>query len=257
MKILFFGPWVGEWGWEVFECQGKIRSMSKNYDKVICSSLERNKLLYQDFCQEFIPFDHDRLHSNMCNSNLRDSDNILNSKEYQLLIQKYLKVYPEMEIIKPGDYIAWENQEFKRYGSFKEELKYDIVLHMRKRDTRDSRNWPEENWKKLLKMLRGFKIACIGTNIDYFFDGIDDFRGCSLEEESDLLYSSNMVVGCISGGIHFASLCNCKQISWGKPNPLYEDRILRSWNPFLLKNSYIPIPYPAPKKIYDEIIKNE
>ena len=34
-KILLAGPWVGEFGWELFCWQGFLRKLSKQYDKVI------------------------------------------------------------------------------------------------------------------------------------------------------------------------------------------------------------------------------
>ena len=45
-KTLVFGPWVGEFGWELFECQSIIRKFSEKFDSVICSSLPANKILY-------------------------------------------------------------------------------------------------------------------------------------------------------------------------------------------------------------------
>ena len=56
MSILFAGPWVGEFGWELFGWQAKIRKLAKEYDKTIISSRECNRYLYSDFSDEFIPF---------------------------------------------------------------------------------------------------------------------------------------------------------------------------------------------------------
>ena len=55
-RVLFAGPWVGEFGWELFCWQAYIRSLSKFYDKTICISNNHSKFLYDDFCDRFIEF---------------------------------------------------------------------------------------------------------------------------------------------------------------------------------------------------------
>ena len=40
MSTLFAGPWSGEFGYELFEWQGKLRAMSKDFDKVIAVNLK-------------------------------------------------------------------------------------------------------------------------------------------------------------------------------------------------------------------------
>ncbi len=44
-KLLLAGPWVGEFGWELFCWQGHLRRISKNYNKTI---VKRSKLYFYD-----------------------------------------------------------------------------------------------------------------------------------------------------------------------------------------------------------------
>lgn len=53
-KVLVAGPWVGEFGWELFTWQGYIRSLSEKFDKTIVLSRPSSKFLYTDFCDIFI-----------------------------------------------------------------------------------------------------------------------------------------------------------------------------------------------------------
>ena len=56
-RVLVAGPWVGEFGWELFAWHAYVRSMASYYDKTVCISSEHSKFLYEDFCDVFIPFE--------------------------------------------------------------------------------------------------------------------------------------------------------------------------------------------------------
>ena len=49
MSTLFAGPFIGEFGMELFTWQGHIRELSKKFDKTIVSSRPMYKFLYKDF----------------------------------------------------------------------------------------------------------------------------------------------------------------------------------------------------------------
>ena len=56
-KILFAGPFVGEFGYELFMYQGYIRKLANDYDETIISSRTANEFLYKDFCNKFVPYE--------------------------------------------------------------------------------------------------------------------------------------------------------------------------------------------------------
>ena len=54
MRIAYFGPWIGEFGWELMAWQAWCRQESRKYDKSYACSFGGMEPLYQDFA-EFIP----------------------------------------------------------------------------------------------------------------------------------------------------------------------------------------------------------
>ena len=53
-KRLIAGPWVGEFGWELFAWQAYIRSLADNFDETIVLCRPSSQPLYQDFATKFI-----------------------------------------------------------------------------------------------------------------------------------------------------------------------------------------------------------
>jgi hypothetical protein len=257
-KILVFGPWVGEFGWELFECQSYIRKFSERFDYVICSSLPNNKIIYEDFCDEFIPFEHDRTFSNGWSNHINQGDkSILSDSKYLELFKKYDS--GEFYRILPCDNVKNHFGQFKfvEYGNYDKNLKYDVVVHMRNRVGSFSvRNWPQDKWVALVDKLfnQGCRIACVGGERDFcFHDKMDDFRSCGLRKESDLLKSSGLIVGGLSGGVHFASLCGASRVTWGDIG--YREGLFSRYNPFNLELNFIPEKSPSVDDVF-YMVKN-
>ena len=61
MNKLFAGPFVGEFGWELFCWQGILRKYTEvnNFEKVIISGRSSTKFLYEDFYDEYIVYEPD------------------------------------------------------------------------------------------------------------------------------------------------------------------------------------------------------
>ena len=53
-KHLLAGPWVGEFGWELFVWQAYIRSLSEIYDETYVICRKSSEPLYKDFTDKFI-----------------------------------------------------------------------------------------------------------------------------------------------------------------------------------------------------------
>ena len=58
-KILLAGPWVGEFGWELFCWHAYVRALSEHYDETICVSTPHSEFMYKDFCDKFVDFTPD------------------------------------------------------------------------------------------------------------------------------------------------------------------------------------------------------
>ena len=53
-RTLIAGPWVGEFGWELFAWQAYVRALSRKFDKTIIICRENSAALYADFANDFI-----------------------------------------------------------------------------------------------------------------------------------------------------------------------------------------------------------
>jgi ADP-heptose:LPS heptosyltransferase len=238
MRTLFCGPFIGEFGWELFGWQGYIRRLSREYDRTIVASRSRNEFLYRDFCSEFVPFDTD---INNCagwtNYNFQNYAGTLH--------QRY---NPDKVIFvdNPGagiDEFGELSQEFHPYGQKDPTIDVDIVIHARNINVNDSfktsRNWPLDKWNSVVSRLvhDGVKVASIGLSSSAFLlSRTQNYMDLDLECLSNVLASAKLALGPSSGPMHFASLCKCPHVVWtsnqqglGAEN---KENYERNWNPF-------------------------
>ena len=59
-KHLLAGPWVGEFGWELFAWQAYIRSLSRHYDKTTIICRPTSHSIYTDFADNFMYYSPDK-----------------------------------------------------------------------------------------------------------------------------------------------------------------------------------------------------
>ena len=142
---LVAGPWIGEFGWEIFAWHGYIRALSRKYDKttVICNT--GAEYFYSDFANQIINFD--------LSAGPRDSffqqgvDTIKLCKEIFLKNKEKLSGnvtlfpprrigYPPMtsheETVRLGSHTI--SPEYLQLGSSDENsIKYDYIFHIRER----------------------------------------------------------------------------------------------------------------------------
>lgn len=249
-KILLAGPWVGEFGWELFCWQGYIRSLSKNFDKTIVVSTKHSKFLYEDFCDQFIDFDatsgsyKDSFYKVGFSVSPEQWNSILEKISYDNKKEK-LTIFKPRRIGNPPKTHFSDSFVFGPYKIIPEYLKLgkkdaqqnnNVVIHARNRDLRTQDNWPEENWNSLVNMLSssGYNVFSIGLkNESLHIENSKDMRECQQDELLDLLASSICIFGPSSGAMHLASLCACPQVVWTTDYNF--DRYTKNWNPFNTK----------------------
>jgi len=231
-KILLAGPWIGEFGYELFCWQGHIRRLSKDYGKTIVIGRPGHNILYSDFVDEYIEFDPD--------SYLTNGWRCEGSKPYKDLVSSiehtnYIDGQFDIGMNYTGDILndrqgLFFNQVYNKYESNTEIESYDILFHGRNKKSGDVRNWDRDNWVKLSKSLEGCKIASIGNDESFHIEGTDDLRGVSLNDLVGVMNKSKLIVGPSSGPMHLASLCGLKHLVWSEEfNRL---RYEKYWNPF-------------------------
>ncbi len=247
-NTLLAGPWVGEFGWEIFCWQGYLRARSREFERVIISSRPEMEPLYTDFCHEFIPFicnePGDSRYKNPCYKHCPDISDQRDFKEY--ISGKFDIGYNLHN--PPLSSKAFLQQEFCKYGKYNSSLAHDVVLHIRQTNKKNSAQrdgWDSDEWYRFVDNLQRkvtCNICCIGDiNASGSLDGCVDMRGLSLSELFDLLASSRAIVGPSSGPMHLGALCGCPQVVWsGQRANQYKYE--KYWNPFSVPVKYIHDP---------------
>jgi len=270
-SILLAGPWVGEFGWELFVWHGYIRAISKYFDEVICIGRPTSQFLYEDFAQ-FIPFTPTGGESDSWFKNNFSIDGLLYSKflkENNIdTNNSSVTIFPPRRI---GDPPRTHFSEKMQLGAFFEGPKYQIlgkgkkdykqlIFHARNRTLRPQDNWSRENWEELASLFskEGYNIVSIGTPQESMhISNTTDMRGCESSQLVNLLASSAAIFGPSSGAMHLGSLCGCPQVVWTTDYNL--DRYTKNWNPhdtsvlFLSKHGWNPSPY----YVYNEFVNWE
>jgi len=237
-KTLLAGPWVGEFGWELFCWQGFIRDLSRDYEKTIVIGRPTNAFLYEDFA-EFVPFDPESFETDAwrCN-NAKSANELVNSIPHDQYFSGQFDIgfrYASNHgLITMGQS---DEQEFHQYSSDITDEGYDVILHGRNKSTGSERNWSLEQWEKLVSIIPDdLSIACIGNDEAFHIEGTEDKRNIDLETLCAIMKNSKVIAGPSSGPMHFASLCGLKHIVWSED--FNRERYQKLWNPFKTKVIY-------------------
>ena len=267
---LLAGPWIGEFGWELFCFQGYLRKLKddnphiKSFNVI---SRPGRSVIYVDFCDAFVEYycPGTELTGALCmgwdtTPAIQFAHNVTNSLNLENCIWIPPQIFPINYHADGPEYEKYlkifnESQKFIQFGKFNSEVSYDIVIHARSTGKFNSsdRNWPEAKWYELIELLNkdGLKMACIGLEGQALaLPKTANLLNIPLDETVDVLSSSKCIVGTSSGPIHLASLCGCPQVlisecveSGGKDN----ERIYKyDWNP--LKTPVHLVKYENSKK---------
>jgi len=237
MAKLFAGPYVGEFGWLLFGWQGFLRSMSKDYDHVAIAGREDHRIFYEDFVDEYIPYEPMGIHTRYT----KCKDEHVPAEFYDPF-QGYDKIIPaQTQLVSWSQsrgffhynqqYVGDHKQEFRRFGNSKDNL-FDIIFHARDTEKCGSkgRNWGQRRWDRLYEKFKGEKVVFIGSKEEAYCPiGAPDLRGMRLRYVIDIIAGAKVVVGGSSGPIHLASLCGTPHVVWG--HPLNKRRYEQDWNP--------------------------
>ena len=260
LNILLVGPWVGEFGWELFCWQGYIRKLSKNYNKTYIITRKGNEFLYEDFIDGY--FNYDPIKNKILNAwNCDNIDDVqINYIKKKIKYTTYIDGRDKNVIynyLYEDKWINFKNQEFIKYKSDSLQIKTDILIHPRNKNLGAERNWDKKKWEMLINLLKNtYKIGIIGTYETYNLDYCDDYRNIPLKDTISLMNNTRLVVGPSSGPIHLASLCGTPHLLWNiKDN---RKRYLKDWNPFNTKCYFYSDEGWNPKmeNIYNIIKKN-
>lgn len=253
MSKLFAGPWVGEFGHELFAWQGYVRwyAQQNDFDEVIVACPTGHELLYEDFADRIINY----------NLNCRQASLwrcLDEGKIPEAIEEKYIsKASGDIHLNPQDGHVKYlphksaynmEKQIFVPFGRHKPEKSYDMVIHAREKRWVNKRDW--RRWEEFMELLPSdMSIAAIGKpDQAQCPPQAHDLRGISLRELADVLASSKMVVGTSSGPMHFAALCKCPIVFWSRKNNIV--RYKKDWNPFSVPVEFVLGWQPEPKRVY-------
>lgn len=252
MNKLIAGYHAGEFGHLLFRWQGILRHMAPNYDHITIGCERAMKFLFEDFATEFMFFEDagHKIHSRnmwMTNQTVYDMPNWKDDNYFK----------PCREIcLSNGNY----HQNFIKWGKKNKKSEYDILIHARSTTNFDSgyRNWPYENWRKLVFEYDDLRMASVGSKSGaWYIPGTKDLRGIPLKQLANTMASSDVFLSPSSGPAHFASLCGCKHLVWSdkKDRGLYDNEIryVRQWNPFETPVVFIPKWQPTLNEVSKEL----
>jgi len=233
-NILLAGPWVGEFGWELFCWQGFIRKQSKQYDKTIVIGRPGNEALYSDFADEYIEFDPESFKTDAWNcAGAKSAKDIIDKTPHTTHLSGHFDIgmrYTHNGVVDTKN-LFFNGQEFHKYLTDEDQIGYNLILHCRNKSTGADRNWGKGQWEELVKLLPDtISICCIGNSEAFHIEGTDDSRGISLSKLITVMNKSMLIVGPSSGPMHMASLCGLKHLVWS--TDYNRVRYEKDWNPF-------------------------
>jgi len=230
MKVAFFGPWYGEFGWELMTWQAYARNRAQEFDKVYVCSFPDMAPLYEDFA-EFIPHKHP--------TRALDWQDITGIE--------YSMPGDVTEHVKPFKRYRVPEQKFIKFGE-PTVSDFDVLVHARGIKKGGHKNY--KKWLDVVAALGGNRVAAIGTAADFCFEGQTDLRGIPLKMLMQVIAGSKVVLGQSSGVMHLATLCDTPIVVWGDGKTYFgetlEKRYKETWNPFrspvdfLVHNSWQP-----------------
>lgn len=197
-STVFFGPWVGEFGWEVAWWQGWCRKISRAYDYTIVSSYPSHEGLYADFMNEFVS--HNLRGQPMCGF----MNGITGNFDYPNVTRVYAPPAKK--------FVPKEDQEFVEFGKSNKNSKYDVLIGVS-----GHRNKQYLYWNEIINFLKDKKVACFGKTGEYpdgYLEGTDDIRDISVKELTEYMAGCKVVIGPCTGAMHLASFCKANIVVW-------------------------------------------
>jgi len=227
MRTLVAGPWIGEFGWELFAWQGYLRELkATKYDQVHVICRPGHEYLYEDFASSFEFYTTKSTEVDMWGCRNEPAFN-------------YDNVDKKSDILKPSNFLG-KKQRYIQYGTQEQNKKFDLVFHARNTNKCGTgyRDWPLCNWEALRNKFKDLNICSIGTRSAAFhIPGTTDNRDLPLAALADVLTSSKLLVGPSSGPMHFGSLCGIPHLVWWPKTGMKINmkRYEEHWNPFNTK----------------------
>lgn len=259
-SVLFAGPWVGEFGWELCWWNPMVRAVAATFEHVIVAAPESSRYLYE-FATEFISlqiegwrFTEGKLLTKVprvCNGS-RILDPQAQWEEFGL---------QECDSLRTGE-STLTPKRWRHLAPARGRFVADVLCAFRPEKKIGDRlvggkDYPVEDCEKLVHLLQraGLTVACYGGSDNYCFDGAIDLRGRPLAEQCAALSEARCAVGPSSATLHLASLSGCPHVTWSRISQDIAVRYATLWNPFNTPACFISEPDPPPQQVAEEVLR--
>lgn len=234
-ETLIIPPYVGEFGWELMNWQGRVRRVVREsrHRRILIAAQPDRRPLYADLIDHrrvrFCPMppmdwlgeandDHrvDASHAPISPPLLAA---MIQELVGETLCQLGLEAAGADWFLPSFNSALWPTtkagQDFAHLGILAP-IQFDVVLVTRMRTLAGERNQPASWWEQLATKLRdrGLRVA---------------FYESSMIKAIRQLSATRLAAGASTGGLHLASLCECPHFVWG---PGAESR----WTPLRITN---------------------
>jgi ADP-heptose:LPS heptosyltransferase len=217
-EAIVFGPWAGEFGWELARWIPACRHIASNHSGKKYAIGPRGHGILYEFVDEYIPFDRDFKYVPL----------MFTVKDGKLGLRKYQEKAESLgRVIKPT--LVRAQQRFKTIGKVYQGTMVDNIKAMtskpiicvfpRQRAHDAYRNWSTDKWVQAIKLLceAGNAVFAFGGPEDkalqYHHNNFYDLIEYNEEDELDMCISAlNMAragVAIQSGGF-YVSLYSCR-----------------------------------------------
>ena len=218
---LIVAPYIGEFGWELMNWQGRVRWLLRNggFDRVLICATPDRRALYADPTASdksiFCPLRLTDLPGH-ANEDHRVDDEWQPIASYRLregLIERMHQAcerldvgFDSAEFLLPSlDGSTWPTSKSHQLFSdmrLAGPITTDIILVPRGRGLAPERNRTTEWWMELAARLkaRGLKVETYAPRADLAIAQLSRTR---------------LAIGASTGGLHLAGLCRCPQYVWG------------------------------------------
>jgi hypothetical protein len=234
---LIAGPYLGEFGHELFGFQGYVRRLRKYYEQTLVISYDHSEYLYEG-C-EFVPHGLSLARSGYGLGRVPEPGLIAVTARFAS--ENDIGRYDHLtgSLIGRGRSVMGGELAGQEFIKFHEPIaasrQYDMVFHFRafvRRDGSHKNYTPDDAAFVVGAALReGYSVACVGhPDLALCPRGAVDERAADLRETIRVLSNARLAVGGSSGTMHLASLCAIPVVVWAAPAVKLR-RYLTTWNP--------------------------
>lgn len=250
-RVLFVGPYAGEFGWELCLWNPYVRALAVQYDRVVVAAPETSRYLYE-FAHQFLPVHvvpgtSDFL-SGQCTFDLRQAPDRgvfwLRPEDLAALGQRELENFARPYPGRQAD----PSKSWRYLGPEQPENEFDVAVAFRPAKWFNGRLHEDKaySYEMCLDVVErlcaeGLRVVNVGGSDNFRVPGVvEDLRGAPLARQCEAIAGSFVTVGPSSAPLHLSQLCKTPVVTWyNRPGVESRGRYAGWWNPFAVPHRFL------------------